>query len=238
MTSFISANDLHLAVRTLRSGQLVVFPTDTVYGVAALAQDEAAVQSLYQAKSRPDHMAIPVMVASPHLVPTIALPQPGFWALTERFWPGPLTIILPKTASLPGIVTTGGNTVGLRIPDHPIALDLLRLVDAPLAVTSANRSGQPPARTAEEARAQLDGRVSIVVDGGLTPGGQPSTVLDLTSIPPRILRPGPIAATAIVEVLDDDYVMSNENMTPDMRHPPDVAHAFHAGDFSSLRSSK
>ena len=199
--SCISPNDLHLAVRALRNGQLVAFPTDTVYGVAALAQDEAAVRSLYQAKSRPDHMAIPVMVASPDLVPTIALLQPGFWALAERFWPGPVTIILPKTSALPGIVTAGGDTVGLRIPDHSLALDLLRLVDAPLAVTSANRSGQAPARTAAEAREQLGGRVSIIVDGGLTPGGQPSTVLDLTSDPPLITRPGPIAASAIATVI-------------------------------------
>ena len=201
--SCISPNDLHLAVRALRNGQLVAFPTDTVYGVAALAQDEAAVRSLYQAKGRPDHMAIPVMVASPNLVPAIALPQPAFWALAKRFWPGPLTIILPKTTALPGIVTAGGNTVGLRIPDHPLALDLLRLVDAPLAVTSANRSGQPPARTAAEVREQLNGRVHIIVSGGLTPGGQPSTVIDLTSAPPHIIRRGPITATAISEALGD-----------------------------------
>ena len=201
MTSCISANDLHLAAQALCSGQLVVFPTDTVYGVAALAQDEDAVRSLYQAKSRPAQMAIPVMVASPHLVPTIALPQPGFWVLAERFWPGPLTIILPKTSALPDIVTARGDTVGLRIPDHPLALDLLRLVAAPLAVTSANRSGEAPARTAAEAGEQLDGRVSIIVDGGLAPGGQPSTVVDLTSNPARILRPGPIRLSAIAEAV-------------------------------------
>jgi len=200
-TSCISPDDLYLAIRALHSGQLVVFPTDTVYGVAALAQDEAAVRLLYQAKSRPDHMALPVMVASPDLIPAIALPQPVFWTLAARFWPGPLTIILSKTPSLPGIVTAGGDTVGLRIPDHPLVLDLLRLVDAPLAVTSANRSGQAPARTATEAREQLDGRVSIIVDGGPTPGSQPSTVLDLTSAPPRILRPGPITASAIATVI-------------------------------------
>ncbi len=203
MTSCISPNDIHLAIRALRSGQLVVFPTDTVYGVAALAQDEAAVRALYQAKSRPDHMAIPIMVASSGLVPTIALLQPGFWALSERFWPGPLTIILLKTAAMPGIVTAGGDTVGLRIPDHPLALELLRLVDAPLAVTSANRSGQAPARTAAEAREQLGGRVHIIVDGGLAPGGQPSTVVDLTSVPPRIIRPGPIRSSAIAEAIPD-----------------------------------
>lgn len=200
-TSTILPDDLDLAVQALLAGRLVVFPTETVYGVAALAKNEAAVRVLYQAKSRPDHLAIPVMVASPDLVPAIAWPRPGFWALAERFWPGPLTIILPKTPALPGIVTAGGDTVGLRIPDHPLALQLLRLVAAPLAVTSANRSGQPPARTADAARAQLAGRVSMIVDGGPAPGGQPSTVIDLTTEPAHILRPGPITSSAIAKVI-------------------------------------
>jgi L-threonylcarbamoyladenylate synthase len=140
--------------------------------------------------------------------------------LRGTFWPGPLTIILPKTSALPDIVTAGGDTVGLRIPDHPLALELLRLVAAPLAVTSANRSGQPPARTATDARAQLDGRVSLIVDGGPAPGGQPSTVLDLMAEPPRILRPGPITAAAIADAFGDYNVMSNEGRVSDPRHPP------------------
>ncbi len=210
MTTLISSSDLHLAAQALLDGQLVVFPTETVYGVAALAQDEAAVWALYQAKSRPDHMAMPVMVASPEMVPAIAQPRPGFWALTEHFWPGPLTIILainppmPGVVALPEIVTAGGDTVGLRIPDHPFVLELLHLIDAPLAVTSANRSGQPPARTAEEALRQLEGQVRYVVDGGPTPGGNPSTILDLTLDPPRILRQGPIAPSDIARILEVD----------------------------------
>jgi len=180
------------AVRLLVEGGLVVFPTDTVYGVAALAEDAEAVARLYAAKRRPPHMAIPVMVAAPERVTAVARPLSGFWPLAEAFWPGPLTIILPKTEALPPIVTAGGETVALRIPDHPLALALLRAVDRPLAVTSANLSGQPPALTSEEARGQLEGRVDAILDGGRAPGGQPSTIIDLTRTPPQILREGPV----------------------------------------------
>jgi L-threonylcarbamoyladenylate synthase len=127
----------------------------------------------------------------------VARPLPGFWELAGAFWPGPLTIILPSAATLPPIVTAGGDTVALRIPDHPLALALLRRVGAPLAVTSANLSRQAPALTAREAWMQLDGRVDAIVDGGDAPGGQPSTIVDLTSPTPRILRRGPISESQI-----------------------------------------
>lgn len=191
-TPVIPAAQIETAVSTLLQGQVVVFPTDTVYGMAALATDPNAVAFLFATKNRPPDMALPVMVADIEQVSAIARPTPLFRTLAQRFWPGPLTLILPKTSVLPDIVTSGRPTVGLRIPDHPLALALLRAVAQPLAVTSANLSGQPPARTATEARAQLAGRVSMIVDGGPAPGGQPSTVLDLTQSPPVILRPGPI----------------------------------------------
>ena len=158
-------------------------------------------RALYAAKGRDFGVALPVMVASPDLVAEVAHPLPGFARLAARFWPGPLTIVLPKTPTLPDLVTAGRDTVGLRIPDHPLALELLRAVGMPLAVTSANRSGQPPAQTAAEALAQLAGRVHIILDGGPAPGGRASTVLDLTSDPPRVLRPGPITAAELTEAL-------------------------------------
>ncbi len=181
----------------LRRGGLVVFPTDTVYGVAALARNANAVAAIYAAKQRPPEFPIPVMVAEPSGVGDVARILPGFRELTEAFWPGPLTIILPKRDVLPAIVTAGGDTVALRIPDHPLALALLRLVDEPLAVTSANLSGHPPARTAQEARAQLGGRVDAIVDSEPAPGGEPSTILDLTLSPPAILRSGPVSEAQI-----------------------------------------
>ena len=192
-TQRLASTQLDSASDILRKGGLVVFPTDTVYGLAALARDAKAVARLYAAKQRPPHMPIPVMVADPEAVLAIAHPAPGFWELADLFWPGPLTIILPKTDALPPIVTAGGDTVALRIPDHPLALALLRTVGEPLAVTSANLSGQAPARTAHEARMQLDGRIEALVEGGDAPGGEPSTIVDLTHTPFRILRRGPIA---------------------------------------------
>ena len=200
-TDLIDAQRLDIAVASLLGGGVVVFPTDTVYGIAALARNADAVAAIYRAKQRPVGLPIPVMVAEPENVKEIARPLPGFWKLASTFWPGPLTIILPKRETLPAIVTAGGDTVALRIPDHPLALALLRLVDEPLAVTSANLSGHPPARTAQEARAQLDGRVDAIIDGGPAPGGEPSTILDLTCDPPAILRSGPVSQAQIRAVL-------------------------------------
>ena len=141
----LSDSQISLAAATLREGGLAVFPTDTVYGVAALARDEDAVARLFAAKGRDFRVALPVMVATVAGVNEVARVLPGFVELAEAFWPGPLTLVLPKLPVIPDLVTGGGDTVGLRIPDHPLALELLRLVDAPLAVTSANRSGHAPA---------------------------------------------------------------------------------------------
>ena len=200
-TQRIVSSQLDIAADALLRGELVVFPTDTVYGVAALAKNIDAVAALYRAKQRPTTIPIPVMVGFPERVQEVARLLPGFWELADAFWPGPLSIVLPKTEALPAIVTAGGDTVALRIPDHPLALALLQRVDEPLAVTSANLSGREPARTAEEARAQLDGRVHVIVDGGPAPGGQPSTIVDLTLSPPEILRRGPVTESMIRETL-------------------------------------
>lgn len=196
-------SELTQAAAILLQGGLVVFPTDTVYGVAALARNEAAVTRLFAAKGRDFGVALPVMAATVASVNEIAQPLPGFAELAQAFWPGPLTLVLPKRPVIPDRVTAGGPTVGLRIPNHPLALALLRRVAAPLAVTSANRSGQEPARTAAEARAQLADWVDLIINGGEAPGGQASTVLDLTQTPPRILRPGPISAAQLAEIIGE-----------------------------------
>ena len=200
-TLLVHPSDVARIAQCLCESGLAVFPTDTVYGIATLAQDEKAVGRLFAAKGRDFRAALPVMVAALDNLTSVALPLPGLDTLAERFWPGPLTIVLPKTPSLPPLVTGGGNTVGVRIPDHPFVLELLRTVGLPLAVTSANLSGQPPAMTALEALAQLDGRVHLIVDGGRAPGGVPSTVIDLTTRPPRVLRAGPIPAADLSAAL-------------------------------------
>lgn len=190
---------LRRAAALLRAGELVAFPTDTVYGVGAVAWDAAAVAKLYVAKLRAADKAIPVLLADPVDLALVAVDlTAAAMRLAERFWPGPLTLVAPKAPAVPDEVTAGGQTVAVRIPDHDMARALIRLAGAPLATTSANLSGQPSPVTAQDVAAQLTGRVALILDGGPCPGGLPSTVVDVTGPAPRILRPGPITLEQIL----------------------------------------
>jgi len=190
------------AAEALRRGELVVLPTDTVYGLAAWPWNAAALARIYAAKGRPDAKAIPVLVGDPgHLAQVTASLPPCAERLAARFWPGALTLVVPKHPNLP-LALSPYPTVGVRMPAHEDALALLRLT-GPLAVTSANRSGAAPARTAAEAVAQLGDAVAVVLDAGLAPGGLPSTVADCTTTPPRVLRPGPVVFNAIEALCRD-----------------------------------
>jgi L-threonylcarbamoyladenylate synthase len=188
------------ALAVLRRGGLVAFPTDTVYGVGALAFDAAAVSSIYTAKDRPVEKAIPVLVADPADLAKISqeLSQAAV-RLANRFWPGSLTLVVRKHPDLPEAVSAT-STVGVRVPDHPVARALLRAA-GPMAVTSANLSGQPSPSTAQEVFAQLGGRIALIIDGGKTPGGVPSTVVDCVCAKPQILRAGPVSEAEIWAVL-------------------------------------
>lgn len=184
---------LEEALSILRGGGVVAFPTDTVYGVGADPLREEAVAALFQAKGRPAEKAIPLLLSEMSQVEAVAREVPAVAeALARRFWPGPLSMVVWAREEVPAIVRAGGETVALRMPDHPVALGLIGAFGRPLAVTSANLSGHPAPVTAEEVLTQLRGRIPLLVDGGQCPGGDPSTVLDLTADPPRILRPGPI----------------------------------------------
>ena len=188
------------ALRILRSGGLVAFPTDTVYGVGAVAFDAIAVERLYWAKDRPADKAIPLLLGKASDAASVAEDIPDMaLKLAERYWPGPLTLVVRKAPEVPESVTTGA-TIGIRVPNHAVALNLLQAA-GPMAVTSANLSGQAPARTADEVLAQLESRVDLVVDGGTTPGGIASTVVDCTGDVPRILRQGPITLDDIQSTL-------------------------------------
>jgi L-threonylcarbamoyladenylate synthase len=188
------------AIEVLARGELVAFPTDTVYGLGADAFNDMAVRQLYLAKGRTHEKAIPVLVANlEQFVDVVDRTTLTAMRLVEKFWPGPLTIILGKASDLASAISVHG-TVGVRIPDHPIAQELI-LEAGPLAVTSANRSGDPEACTAEEIEAKMGAPVHLIVDGGRTPGGQPSTVVDCTQDPPKILRVGPINEDEIRSVL-------------------------------------
>lgn len=192
------------AQRLLHQGQVVAFPTDTVYGLGTHAFLPDAVAALYAAKNRPLSKAIPVLIARTDDVSRVASAVPAVtWQLAERFWPGTLTIVLPRAEKLPAIVTGGGDTVAVRCPHHPIPLTLMNAIDAPLAATSANLSGQPPPTTARQVAAQLAGRLPLIIDGGDSPGGIPSTVVDLSTCPPRLLRTGAVAAHQLRRLLPD-----------------------------------
>ncbi len=188
------------AIEVLARGELVAFPTDTVYGLGADAFNDQAVRKLYLAKSRSHEKAIPVLIANLEQFADV-VDRTTFAAmlLVEKFWPGPLTIVLGQASGLASSISAG-DTVGVRIPDHPIARELI-LEAGPLAVTSANRSGESEACTAEEIETNLGPQVQLLVDGGRTLGGQPSTVVDCTQDPPKILRVGPISEEEIHKAL-------------------------------------
>ena len=184
------------ALNVLNKGGLVAFPTDTVYGVGALVFDGVAVESIYTAKDRPIEKAIPVLIGDSQDMEKVGIDiSETAYRLAAHFWPGPLTVVVPKKPTLPESVSATA-TVGVRVPDHEIARTLLR-VAGPMAVTSANISGQPSPSTAEEVFAQLDGRIALIIDGGSTPGGVASTVIDCTGSGLKILREGPISLEEI-----------------------------------------
>jgi L-threonylcarbamoyladenylate synthase len=186
-----SAADLERALIVLNAGGLVAFPTDTVYGLGALAFDDEAVKSIYRAKGRPLEKAIPVLLADSADLDLVASFVPEMARrLSQRFWPGPLTLVVPKIQGLPNSVSDS-HTVAARVPDLALARTLLRAA-GPMAVTSANMSGQPSPTSAEEVLQELNGRIPLILDGGTTSGGIPSTVVDCTGAEPVILRSGPL----------------------------------------------
>jgi L-threonylcarbamoyladenylate synthase len=190
------------AAAVLRAGGLVAFPTETVYGLGANALDAAAVARIFRAKGRPAHNPLIVHVSEAGQAARVAAGWPEAAArLAERFWPGPLTLVLPRGPDVPDVVTGGGPTVAVRVPAHPVAQALLRAADLPVAAPSANRSSRLSPTRAEHVLSHLGGRIDLVLDAGPTAGGIESTVLDLTATPPRLLRPGLIGVAELEAVL-------------------------------------
>ena len=177
------------AAAALARGELVAFPTDTVYGLSA---GQEHVRKLYGAKDRPKDKRIPVLLSDIANLEASAIVTPAARALAQRFWPGPLTIIL---------VAPRRGTIAFRVPDHPLARRLIAASGGGLPVTSANRSGERDTRTAEEVIEQLEGRIALVLDGGKTPGGVSSTIVDCTADQVKIVRQGAISETAITQAL-------------------------------------
>ncbi len=193
--SAVDSGAIETAARIIRNGGIVSFPTETVYGLGADAGNPRAVARIFEVKARPRIDPIIIHIADFETARIYGIFPEIAELLMKTFWPGPLTLVVHKRAGLPANLSLA-TTIGVRIPDHPFALSLLRSA-GPLATTSANLSGKPEATTAREVFIQLAGRVELILDGGPTPGGAPSTVVDCTGEAPKILREGPILAAAL-----------------------------------------
>ena len=194
-TELLPATEANVAraAELLRAGRLVAFPTETVYGLGANALDAAAVAGIFAAKGRPAHNPVIAHIAEVGAIGKVAASVPAVAeTLAARFWPGPLTLVLPRGPRVPDVVTGGGPTVAMRVPAHPVARALLETAGIPVAAPSANRSTELSPTTAQHVWRSLRGRIDLLLDGGPCPGGLESTVLDVTTSPPRLLRPGPI----------------------------------------------
>ena len=201
-TKRLTSGEAGKAAALLRAGGLVALPTETVYGLAADATQEKAVQANYDAKGRPEAKPLNVLVDGMAMVEAVCRDIPAdAYKLARAFWPGPLTMILWGNGTLPPIVPARGATQGVRCPDHPATLAVIRALGRPLACPSANLSGRPSPKSADDVLAQLSGRIAAVLDGGPCSVGVESTILDLTVTPYRILRQGGLSQEEIEAVL-------------------------------------
>lgn len=198
-----SPGALECAARLLRISDPVCFPTDTVYGIGVHAFQPQAVERLYEIKERPLHLPIALLLGDVTLLETVCSDIPPIaWKLAKRFWPGGLSLVLRRSRAVPDVVTSGGPTVAVRVPDHKWVRELCRELGAPLAATSANLHGGPSPVTASEVRNALNGKVPLIIDGGPCTGGVASTVLDLTVTPPALLRAGAVGAYELAQAAD------------------------------------
>lgn len=219
-----SNEDLLLAAHLLQQGGLVAFPTETVYGLGACATNAKAVQKIFEAKGRPADNPLIVHVSCWEDVSKVCCNIPSVARrLAEKFWPGPLTMLLPKQFVIPDITTAGLSTVGVRCPSNEIARKLIQLTGIPIAAPSANRSGRPSPTEFTHLVQDLEGRVDALIDGGSCQVGVESTVLDVTVSPPRLLRPGGVSLNALQAVLGDvqvdDAVLSELSPDAKVRSP-------------------
>jgi L-threonylcarbamoyladenylate synthase len=193
----VSQREIEKGVRILQKGGVIAFPTDTVYGLGADVFNTTAVERVYEIKNRPKNQQFPLLIADAKQLTTLAEPIPEItWLLAGRFWPGGLTLVLSKKDSLPAYIASG-PTVAVRVPNHPVCLALIEGLGNPITGTSANTSGQPAALTAAEVGQQLVGKIDLIINGGKCPGGKESTIVDITRLPPTILRHGIIPSHEI-----------------------------------------
>jgi len=189
---------IQIAAQTVKRGGVIVYPTDTVYGLGCDPFNREAVKRIFTIKGERTK-PLPILASDVKKVEKIAQITGLAYRLVEKFWPGPLTLVLLKKPSLPSIVTCGLDSVAVRMPNHPVALELIRLSDGLLVGTSANKTGEKPPQTALEAAGQIGDEVDLILDGGLAPLGESSTIVDLVMGKPRVLRHGPLNVDDILE---------------------------------------
>jgi len=203
------------AAAILKEGGIVAFPTETVYGLGADAFNTSAIQKVFEAKGRPSDNPLIVHIAELSYLDSLAVSIPVIGrTLANEFWPGPLTLVLQKTSEVPGTVTAGFDTVAVRMPHHPVALSLIRQVGRGVVAPSANTSGRPSPTTAQHVLDDLDGRIDAVLDAGPTLIGVESTVLDVTSVPPIILRKGGLPKEDIERVVGTVHTKPDTEVSP------------------------
>ena len=208
MNTIVFTDQISSCAEVLKAGGLLAVPTETVYGLAANGLDTAAVEKIYEVKGRPAVKPLSLMVPGPETMERYCREVPeAALALAEKFWPGPLTIVLKAKAEIPSVVRAGGDTIGLRCPDHPLTLAVLRAAELPLAAPSANPSGQPSPKTAEEVLAYYNGSIDAVLDGGPCGIGTESTIISLADRPYRILRQGALPADDIADTLVEEMTL-------------------------------
>jgi L-threonylcarbamoyladenylate synthase len=190
-------------IEIIRKGGVIAFPTDTVYGLGAGVYIESAIQRIFEVKRRPPEMALPILLADASQIHEVAKELPPYaWRLIKEFLPGGLTLVVFRTSIVKDIITNGGDTVAIRIPDHPVPRALIKGSGMPIIGTSANVSGKPPILTAQDVRNEIGESVDLIIDGIPAPSGKESTVVDVTGEVPVILRIGAIPRTEIARVVE------------------------------------
>jgi L-threonylcarbamoyladenylate synthase len=193
---------IELGVQIIRKGGVIVFPTDTLYGLGAGAFCEAGIRRVFEIKQRPLTMALPLLLGDVSQIHEVAEHLPDYaWRLVDRFLPGGLTLVVRRSSIVKDIITAGGDTVAIRIPDHPVALALIRESGMPVVGTSANLSGHSNVLSVSDLRKQLEGKVDLIIDGGPAPGGKESTVVDVTNYIAEIIREGAISRAEVQQVV-------------------------------------
>ena len=231
-TKYLTKNEIQIAADILAKGGLVGIPTETVYGLGANGLDPKAVADIFAAKGRPQDN--PLILHIPHVSWLERycrdIPEQAY-LLAECFWPGPLTMVLPRKENVPDVVTAGLDTVGMRCPGHALCREIIQLADVPVAAPSGNTSGRPSPTTARHMLEDMDGKIDAIVDGGPSGVGVESTIVDLTCMPPRLLRPGGVTLEQLREVLgavDVDAAVTRQMKEGEKPRAPGMAYRHYA----------